>query len=300
MKIEYSILWFDDREDYFDSLDFSPLNNEILSWGFKPKLNCVTTPEEFSSYSPFNQFDLIVIDNNLEGCDDGQKFISDVRKHSIYTEIIFYTAGKASELWESIRAYELEGVFIASRPNIIEKIIAVGYQTIKKVLDLDNMRGLVMAEVGELDNLLEKIFDTGFDSLTVENKEIVINKFIKSVEDQHGNQLKLIDDFRSAPTPEKMRRLLDSSKRWRNLNRLIKYHLKLKARKNNVNNYEKEVLEPRNFLAHGLPRLEQDGSYLFSYNGKEFLFDEPSSRILRRQILFYKNEFEQILEHLSQ
>ncbi len=149
MRLTFSILWFDDSETYFDSLDLDWLKNEVLSWGFSPKIIQVTTPEDFMSHRPFDIFDIIVVDRNLEGYENGQQFISDLRSNSVYTEVIFYTAGNASELWDGIREKQLEGVFVSTRNDILPKISKVGSQSIRKILDLENMRGIVMAEVGE-------------------------------------------------------------------------------------------------------------------------------------------------------
>ena len=87
MKLSFSILWFDDDEEYFDSLDIEPLENTIESWGFQPEITYVSNPDDFSSKSPFESYDLIIVDRNLEGYDDGQKFIADIRGNSIFTEM---------------------------------------------------------------------------------------------------------------------------------------------------------------------------------------------------------------------
>jgi len=50
MRLSYSILWFDDTEEFFDILDIDGLKSEILSWGFLPEIKLVKTPEEFWSY----------------------------------------------------------------------------------------------------------------------------------------------------------------------------------------------------------------------------------------------------------
>ena len=109
MKITYSILWFDDVEEYFESLDFGPLEETIRSWGFDPKIVLVTDPEKFMDYKPFHEFDLIVVDYNLEEHDKyGGEFIKKIRDHDVYTEVIFYSANPASDLWDSVREQELE------------------------------------------------------------------------------------------------------------------------------------------------------------------------------------------------
>ena len=139
MRLNFSVLWFDDSEDYFDSLDLEPLELGVSSWGFSPDIKKVTTPEEFNSHSPFETFDLIVVDRNLEDYPDGQEFIVGLRNNAIYTEVIFYTVGNASDLWDVIREKQIEGVFVSHRSDILMKILTVGRQSIRKVLDLENM-----------------------------------------------------------------------------------------------------------------------------------------------------------------
>ena len=85
MRLTYSILWFDDTEEFFDILDIDGLKSEILSWGFLPEIRLVKTPEEFWSFKPFEKVDLIVVDRNLEEYGEWQNFIADLRDHSIYT-----------------------------------------------------------------------------------------------------------------------------------------------------------------------------------------------------------------------
>ena len=177
MKLGFSVLWFDDSKEYFDSLEIEPLEQEILSWGFSPRIETVTTPEDFNRHSPFDTFDLIVVDRNLEQYEDGEEFISRLRDNLIYTEVILYTAGDVSELWDAVHEKKLEGVFVANRNDIFPKISIVGRQSIRKVLDLENMRGIVMSEVGELDCMLEEIIKIGMDTLPQGKKDGIYNKF---------------------------------------------------------------------------------------------------------------------------
>jgi hypothetical protein len=295
MRLVFSVLWFDDSEDYFDSLDLDPLREEISSWGFSPQIEKVTTPEEFSSRSPFAIYDLIVVDRTLEGYPSGQEFIADLRSHSIYTEIIFYTAGNVSDLWGAIREKELEGVFVSSRNDILSKIMRIGRQSIRKVLDIENMRGIVMAEVGELDLLLDQILVSGIESLQEEHKNSIFTKFYEGAIEQSNQRNLKLEEFMKNPEPNGMLIFCDSDKRWANFNRLGKHHSKLRGRPK-IDDYAREVLQPRNFLAHGRPELHQERGYVFRYQGKEFIFDETVSLELRKKILKYKEIFSSIIE----
>lgn len=290
MRLVFSVLWFDDDEEYFDSLDLEPLEKEISSWGFLPKIEKVTTPEDFSNHSPFELYDLIVVDRKLEGYEDGQEFIANIRGNAVYTEVIFYTAGNTSDLWEAIRERELEGVFVSSRNTVLFKIEAVGRQSVRKILDLENMRGIVMAEVGELDHLLDEIIIFGVESLEEVQKQKLFKNFHKNTTKQIDNDVQALTKFIENPETISMLALCDSDKRWQNFNRLWKAHEKLKQRQK-IGDYVQEVLRPRNFLAHGQSESYETGGYLFRYKGKEYHFDNKVSLELRQTILRYKNEF---------
>jgi hypothetical protein len=299
MRLSYSILWFDDTEEFFDILDIDGLKSEILSWGFLPEIKLVKTPEEFWSYKPFEKIDLIVVDRNLEEYGEGQNFIADLRDHSIYTEVIFYTAGNASDLWDAIREKQLEGVFVSNRSVILSKIYKVGHQAIRKVLDLENMRGIVMAELGELDHLLDDILRAGMPSLPAEKQSSIYKKFQKQISDQNKRAETRLASFIENPQVDEMINLSDSYKRWLNFQRLSDSHEKLKTL-NSVGDFTVEILKPRNFLAHSKPEINKDGAYVFQYQGEEYIFDDNVSSDLRKTILRYKQAFSSIISLLGQ
>jgi hypothetical protein len=294
MRLSFSVLWFDDSEVYFDSLDIESLKQEVFSWGFSLDIKMVSTPEEFKSYSPFKNFDLIVVDRILEDYPDGQEFIAELRNNAIYTEVIFYTAGNASDLWDAIREKQLEGVFVSSRNDILPKISKVGNQSIRKVLDLENMRGIVMAEVGELDHLLDEIITVGMVSLPDEDQKLIFKRFYDGITEQYQKTLARITECAKNPEVFEMLDMCDSDKRWQNFNRLRKSHDKLKG-KDRIGDFTAEVLNPRNFLAHGRSELQKDGGYLFRFQGNEYRFDDEVSSNLRKTILKYKKAFSGIL-----
>lgn len=298
MRLNYSLLWFDDNIDYLDSLNLDPLEEEIRSWGFFPNITCVSTPEDFRSYSPYTAFDLIVVDQNLEGYPDGQEFIAELRRHAIYTEVIFYSSRSANDLWNSVFQEHLEGVFISNRDSVLSKISRVGRQSIRKVLDLENMRGIIMAEVGELDHLLDRIVTDGMQTLTQTQQTRIFKKFYEKAVEQSRKDMEELEKFNKSPQIADMLQLCDSYKRWNNFNRLRKEHSVLKEW-TNLGNYDVDILQPRNFLAHGKPEQDGAGDYLFSYRGREYRFNEDISRSLRQIILRYKEQFYAIIHSLD-
>lgn len=299
MNLNYKILWYDDDQNFFESQDMGPIEEAISSWGFQPHIIPVHNAVELRRHEPFNQFDMLVVDLDLGNNEDGAKFIKDVRDHNVFSEIIFYSMKGADELWQAVSKERLEGVFVVYKKGIEQKLIRVAQQSVRKVLDLENMRGIVMSEVGDLDALLGSIFERAMHGVTPEQRQIVFDRFHEKVSEQHKEFQVALSAFKEAPSIDSLIDLCDSDKRWQNLNRVKKHHALLKDR-SFVGDYQKEILWPRNCLAHGVPQRKEDGSFLFRHRGKEYPFDDDASHALRKKILEYKSAFAEIDEALSQ
>ncbi|MGJ7605278.1 hypothetical protein ACSFA7_13140 [Variovorax sp. LT1R20] len=296
MKLQYKVLWFDDSDELFDSLDWDYLRGRISEWGFVPDVQLVTTPEAFRSKAPYDDYDLLVVDYNLEGYGEGQDFILQVREQEVFTEIIFYSSGATSMLWDAVHSHKLEGIYIANKDTILERILKVGQQTLRKVLDLENMRGIVMAEVGDLDLLLNKILAAAIRELPPEGQADVFKRFYEASNEHHAKHKTSLEEFNNSPTIELLLSLCDSDKRWQNYNRAKKHHGVLK--KAMPGDYVAEILRPRNFLAHGVPNHAEDGSCVFEYQGKEYTFSDAVSTALRTRIITFKTAFMEIHDAL--
>jgi hypothetical protein len=292
MNLEYKILWFDDSADFFESLDLEELTGTVAQWGFVLKLVPASTPEEFMSHQPFDKYDLIAVDFNLgDNRPHGEEFVAQVRQQSVFTEIVFYSSNAASDLWKGVHDRQLEGVFVANRQNILSKIERVAHQSLRKVLDLNHMRGMVMAEVGDLDRLLDSIIASGFPALEDAHRAEAFTRFQEEGIKQVDGQKEKLLEFGKSPTVAAMCDLSDSNKRWASFNRLKKRHAALRGLA--IGDYVAQVLSPRNYLAHGTPSQTEEGP-IFSFNGKTFLFNEASSRALRKLILDYKRQFNEV------
>lgn len=298
MNLSYSILWYDDDKDFFESLDKEPIETEIKSWGFSPEIFSVHNTDELRQHAPFNQFDMLVVDFKLGGDEHGDKFIKDVRDQNVFAEIIFYSTSASSELWDAVRKEQLEGVFVTNKAGIEQKLLRVAQQSVRKVLDLENMRGIVMSEVGDLDALLEDIFVNAMNGITQEQKNNVFERFHKDTNKQVEQHQSALSVFKESPSIEKLLELCDSNKRWKNFNRVKGHHALLKKH-NFAGDYVQEILWPRNCLAHGIPE-RKEGSLLFRFSGKEYPFDDNTSQDLRKKILEYKSIFTEISEAFDQ
>lgn len=135
-------------------------------------------------------------------------------------------------------------------------------------------------------------------ALQESQQRTIFTRFHESAVKQNQENKNRLDAFFENPQIGEMLSLCDSNKRWQNFNRLWKQHDGLKKRAK-IGDYETEILNPRNFLAHGKPELYREGGYLFVHRGNRFLFNDETSLILRQTILRYKVAFSEILETIT-
>ncbi|MFV0888155.1 response regulator [Metapseudomonas otitidis] len=300
MNLKYSILWFDDTADFYESIDDDRLILEeaIAAWGFEAEFKLVTTPDDFMSFEPFHDFDLIVVDYNLEAYEmHGSTFIKRIRDHQVFTEIVFYSSNKASDLWDAIRTHLLEGIFVANRMNVIQKIQQVAEQSVHKILDIENMRGILMAEVGDFDRALDEILRNAFTRISESQASSIYEKFHEKCLEQNAGRQEALTNFIENPAIETMISLSDSSKRWSNFNRLRK--IISQVRHIEFGDYPSEILGPRNFLAHGIPSKDSNGDLTFTYNAKSYVFNTETGIALRKTITQYKKNLLEVEKVVS-
>ncbi|QRN82761.1 hypothetical protein JR338_10100 [Chloroflexota bacterium] len=300
MRLTYSIIWFDDNEDYIDSLDKDEIDKIIKEWGFQPNILYLSDPKKFGSLSPFREFDLLVIDKHIEHSQEGEKFISELRNSNVYTEVIFYSASEIDSLWKSIYEERLQGVYVSDRQSILSKLKEVGYQSLNKILDIENMRGIVMAEVGEIDQTFDEITELAINISSSDELEEFYNDFFDDKRDHLIDQIKSLANFKENKSLGNLVPLCDSNKRWKNFRRLIKKHNEIMSY--NLNgDYPKDVLKPRNFLAHGIPKKSATSNdVIFEFQKKQFVYNDSIGKKIRRDLLQYKLEFQKVRNNIKE
>lgn len=296
MKLEYTIVWFEDNESWWDSFDRGPIESHIRELGFEPTIKWVQDAETFREYGDLRDVDLLVIDHDL-GRDDemGENIIGRVRGNKVYTEVIFYSAGEVDTLWNAVRSHRLEGIFVESRELIDNKVQKVVEQSVRKIVDLHHMRGILVAEVGDLDALHKEIFDRAFAKIADNDRVELVKRFSENAVKQAQNDLQARIEFQKDPElVNKIDRFLDSVKIFTNFKRLRK--LSKWGPPGPEWDFQKEILGPRNFLAHGVPEWDKGlRQFTFRHQGAEFVFSDRAARDLRAKMIEYKAFLRQLL-----
>ena len=158
MSLQYNILWVDDRKEDYQLLDMDKdIESYVRELFFIPHIDFFDNVEDAVKSAKSKKYDVIFSDYNIEEQKDGQAFITEIRNNSVKAEVLFYSAlhEPPAKGWDRISFLRLQSA--DAYEDLKTKMKSVIDLTIEKLNDLTNLRGLVMAEVSELDNLMEDI-----------------------------------------------------------------------------------------------------------------------------------------------
>ena len=202
MKIEYKVLWF---EDQFESMEgyFERLQELVRSQGFIPEFthrgNVTQTGIEELSYqlNNYNPYDLIIFDCDLGAESSSGLDIAAGLRRRIYTDMIFYSGKAPTELRKLLYEHKIDGVFIVHRDNFYDEIEPIVDAHIKKMSDLNNLRGVVMASTSEMDIQLRENLISKLKSLNEKDGMKCFSKAKKKLKESFSGRTSKIDGIES-------------------------------------------------------------------------------------------------------
>lgn len=196
MKLSYKILWVDNEDGIYNHHK-NEIETHLKELGFNPDIKFITDFKEYKNQKlDLSSFDLFILDYKLKNGENGNKIVKDIREgHSIYTEILFYSS-VPEQARKQIFDDKLNGVYVSSRKfdDFEEDSLGLIDVTIKKTQDVNNLRGLIMAEVAELDRIKEQIIVKA--TFKINDKEL--EKYIlRKVESSLASNRTKLDTFTS-------------------------------------------------------------------------------------------------------
>ena len=173
MKLEYKILWFEDQPHNVKGPS-EGIKDRLYRAGFKLSIKWVKNIGDVDSLigqlRKENNFDLILMDWNLGASMPNGASLAKRVRNNVHTEIVFYSSATPKELRAAIYEEEIDGVYCTRRDNLTSETMSVINTTIKKVLDLNHMRGIVMAVVSDFDNLIDDCLHLRYSKQSPEGK----------------------------------------------------------------------------------------------------------------------------------
>lgn len=291
MKLEYKILWLDDKiKDFIEDGFIEEIEQHLRENNFIPKIIPVSKTDDFFSELDLS-FDLILTDYHLNNEENGEKVIKKLRENSVMTEVLFYTAkADLTDAKKIDRVSFLEtGRKVGTEhiENVISKTIDLIDLTIKKFQHIVAMRGMIMQETSSLDIDMEVILK----KLIIKSKNpdaiitTIIQKYIKSNNDFSIN----IKDLTTKDL-EQISFKIGASHRWRALKRnLPKGNIKT-----TLNDYENEIISIRNKFAHAVLKVDKDGREYFENRKEGIDFNNDFCNQIRKNIIKHKENLEEL------
>ena len=286
MKIEYKILWLEDDISWL-RVPKNRIEREIESYGFIPLINTINDCD--LTKMKYNDYDLILVDYNLNcGSENrGNNILTLLRNRKILAYAIFYSNTDIATLYEKVKQDKISNVSIFDRAVFNDENIDQIYEIItyylKKDLDLNSMRGIMMSEVAKFDNKIWEILSKITDVESLIPYVRCRTKIQKTDFDNMSNEVlreKLISKNDSTA-------FLTSSMR----SKLLKNLIKKMSKDSDVYNssYESlkvfydEIIKERNALAHRENLMDDD---------------EEKFKLIRKNIIKHKKSFDELIKLL--
>jgi hypothetical protein len=294
MKIDYRVLWVEDDPSWYDTT-VELFKNTLEDAGFElisERKSNIDEIKEMVASDGLQKYDMLLVDFTLRHSDSGDEIIKYIRDKDVYTDVLFYSSA-IQNVTDSMHKYGLEGVYTADRKEIEYKFEIVFKTTIKKIQEINAIRGLIMGETSELDVEIENVFNILIDlSIEDELKPKVEKIFKTDYKEVKKNYLKGCKTKRDCHTSD-YKQYFSLSESFRKYD-ILKEFLKLMTFEgfdlDLFKRYKTEVIEIRNKFAHAKSE-EKDGKMLLRGQlGKEdFEFDDTKCIEIRKNLIAHRN-----------
>lgn len=295
MQLDYRILWFDDQAQAIKP-SVERVQAMIARLGFDPKIDLriisAEVAEPLANLPGQAEVDLVLMDWKLGGGHDGADLARKLRQSFKDTDIVFYSAETATTLRELIFKQDIDGVFCVTRQHLSERTGGIIQGQLRRVLDLNHMRGIVMAATSDLDQgmvacleLVQKILHSddaasGFTDGIATKVAASLRKKADDVEGlaRKGKLAKLLREpafgatLRLQVLQEEVTKLADRVSEQHLFEQLGKYH--------------EEVITPRNDFAHRKAEVREGKLHL---EGREQPLDHEAMKALRLRLLAHSD-----------
>lgn len=295
MKLDYKILWLDDKINEFieDEYD-NELRVYLSKQGFNPIILTVFNEDDFF-INLDNTFDLILTDYHLNDDDisirNGDLIVREVRKSSIFTEILFYSArAELSNISKLDRISFLETRKSTTREHqlsLITKVKELIDLTIKKFQHIVAMRGMIMHETSSLDVDFHDILKS-----VIEHNEEAITKIKTRYKKFNSDNNIEVDTNISI---DELLVKIGASHRWKGL----KENIDEGEIKNTLNEYEKDIINIRNKFAHAVLEKDANGREYFKDKKEGIDFNDQKCKEIRDKIIIHKKNLDKLKKVLE-
>lgn len=306
MRLDFNVLWVNDQPNFIQA-QITSIAGYMREQGFhfNPTLchSMVELDKQLTKDVFVDQVNMVLVDWDLGTDAKGQDAIESIREYIQYKDVVFYSAQTEPNcLRDLVREKDLEGIYCCTRPNLVEEVQGVFDSLIKKVLDLDHTRGIVMGATSDVNHMVNECLRSIQASLHPDGKLQFIATALAAVDKKLKELNKLGEKLKSETDIAafyKAHMLFTSMERLK----LLKSALQSGGSHENVGahasvvKYMEEVVPERNDLGHVVLVPEGKPTLVVNATGRQVSLDDM--RVLRCAILEVRTEFRSLLQLLQ-
>jgi hypothetical protein len=304
LRLDFNVLWVDDQPNAVNA-QITRIKTLMADEGFSfnpTQCRSISEVETLIAGEVFqDEVDLILVDWDLGGGVHGQDVIERIRQVAQYKDVVFYSAQTpAAELRRLAFDKGLEGIYCASREGLVEEVFGVFESLVKKVLDLDHMRGIVMGATSDIDHMIHSCLLHIEAKLDEAGKKALVDQAIKRVQDRVKDIAKQGEKLGAATdvaTILKAHMIFSANDRLRMLCRLLESDTKHAQSVGTIQSYMDNVVPDRNVLGHMVLAPEGRPQAVVNIEGQLINLDDM--RTLRKTILGLREDFRSLVNALK-
>ncbi len=303
MRLDFNVLWVEDQPNNVNAQQVA-INTAMRREGFCLSVQFASSVDEATNFLSNDIYgdhiDLILMDYDLGAGKTGDEGLSEVRNIFLYKDIIFYSGRATADLKNMINEQNVQGVYTSNRNDLPDSVIGVFDNLVRKVLDIDHSRGIVMGATSDIDQILNsalcKTFDDGGDA----HRAALIGAVKKRAaekREQIENTLQAIENIAHVSELMNHHAVYTSDDRLRLFSKLLKERKLHTEHTEKMNNYRETIVPKRNDLAH--IKVEQNGFSRKFYDRKGNVLTGDDMRALRVDLLEFRELFDQLFGNAS-
>lgn len=298
MRLDFNTLWVEDQPNAVRAQS-EAIARRLADLGFEfcPRIfRTLGEVREFVSEDVFvDEVDLVLVDWDLGNGPSGEKAISEIRAQVQYKDVIFYSAlNDVGRLRKLAFDQGLEGVYCATRNDLVDEVLGVSESLVKKVLDLDHTRGIVMGATSDIDQMASECLIALHANLEPGKRAKLIEGALKRIEQRLGTINKKVAEIRQNPSIElvlKQHMVFTSYDKHDTLSQILngEEFAKFHSYREHITTYREEVLKDRNRLGHQVLSPEGKPIAISAPDGQQVNLEQM--RALRKRLLLLRAEF---------
>lgn len=301
MRLDFNVMWIEDHPDNVQS-QCERIALQIKKEGFRFVTKFSSNITEAKSYFHDeiygDHIDLVLMDYDLGGGEKGDSGLVEVRRLFPYKDIVFYSS-QAQDLKQMVADKQVQGIFCSTREDLTDTVEGIFEALVKKVLDIDHSRGIVMGATSEIDYHVNNCLISSFDQHDQTNQRGMIEAIVDTYRAKERRSKENLQEILEISHVQEIINNLSftSSDRIILLIKLLQAKSSQERAVQLITEYKDNVIPKRNDLAHFRVKTTGFSRKLFNRKGDELTSDKM--RLLRQELLKHQEHFEALSGQLD-